>query len=172
MYVFYNYLVIVKNDEKCHNKQTTNPLCLRCKDNNCIQCSENSNLNKSNVCQCDEGFTYDKEKLMCMEKVCTNVLCLKCKKGKCQECKINSNFNLKSNKCECDNGYIYNSEKDSCLIDERCDKKLMLCNKCTANKCIECKINSEFLPNREEGCKCVVGYKYSKNTENCDGKFK
>ena len=150
--------------ERCDDKET-NPLCLRCKDSQCIECSENSHIKKYNICQCDDGFTFDKEKVMCKEKPCTKVLCVKCKKGKCQECKIHSNFNIKSNECECDKGYTYNSDNDSC-VNEKCDKKLILCNKCKANKCKLCKENSS-LNKKSKLCECNNEYYYNIEQDLC-----
>ena len=171
-----------KNDECINNKvcNVNKKLCKACDyDDECAQCKAHAIFNPiTKTCECNsDSFYYSKNnecRLKCKKEI---KLCESCENNKCIKCKINSLQSDNSNTCQCIEGFKYDHNKDICISGnkffylEKCDKKSILCKMCQDNKCIQCVKHSEFLPNREEGCKCVEGYEYNKNRNTCDCMF-
>ena len=128
----------------------TNTLCKLCSNESiCLLCKKNAVLSNNSavrICNCKNGFRYNKLKNRCQRiikkerncKITDFFSCRKCKNEKCKECKTNSSFDIKTNSCICDYTYIKNEFKGKC---ERihCEKGKHFDVK--RNKCSENYIN-------------------------------
>ncbi|KAL7717778.1 Protein serine/threonine kinase [Entamoeba marina] len=134
--------------------------CLRCYNDECINCEMNYQLNETNHCELisDPIISFDNNKTMkCSDGYYSNGECIKCSDSNCITCNssqcltCNTNYTLNNGNCQitepnngeeirsnygvidCDNGYYSNNSE--CI---KCSLTFDNCELCNINSCLSC----------------------------------
>jgi hypothetical protein len=97
---------------------------------------------------------------------CDIGLCEKCSKtGQCLKCKPNAFYDRIKGECVCRENYI--SKDNSCHITEKCNKNVVLCDRCFDERCVKCNLNAVH---DESGvsCSCRKGFQFNSDKNSCE----